>query len=200
MYSVIFAIKVFTCPIVLIGDENANHAFDVRLKEPYNENLKRLNEFVENTYPNISLRFILVDYMVKDIYKDVYRFRNSVWITSAFILLIVIMGLIGYVNGETQRRSKEIAIRKVNGAESSGILKLLIYDILNISVISVLIGTAASYFTGQIWLEQFSERIDMDLLLFIGIALLVLLVIVACVVVKAWHVANENPVKSIKAE
>ena len=64
-------------PIVLIGDENANHAFDVRLKEPYNENLKRLNEFVENTYPNISLRFILVDYMVKDIYKDVYRFRNS---------------------------------------------------------------------------------------------------------------------------
>ena len=109
-------------------------------------------------------------------------------------------GLIGYVNGETQRRSKEIAIRKVNGAEASGILKLLIYDILNISVISVLIGTAASYFTGQIWLEQFSERIDMDLLLFIGIALLVLLVIVACVVVKAWHVANENPVKSIKAE
>ena len=99
-------------PIVLIGDENANHAFDVRLKEPYNENLKRLNEFVENTYPNISLRFILVDYMVKDIYKDVYRFRNSVWITSAFILLIVIMGLIGYVNDETQRRSKEIAIRK----------------------------------------------------------------------------------------
>ena len=100
----------------------------------------------------------------------------------------------------TRRRSKEIAIRKVNGAEASGILKLLIYDILNISVISVLIGTAASYFTGQIWLEQFSERIDMDLLLFIGIALLVLLVIVACVVVKAWHVANENPVKSIKAE
>ena len=57
-----------------------------------------------------------------------------------------------------------------------------------------------SYFTGQIWLEQFSERIVMDLLLFIGIALLVLLVIVACVVVKAWHVANENPVKSNKAD
>ena len=50
--------------------------------------------------------------------------------------------------------------------------------------------------------QQSSRRIvqDMDLLLFIGIALLVLLVIVACVVVKAWHVANENPVKSIKAE
>lgn len=188
-------------PIVLIADkESANHTINVRLKEPYDENLKRLNECVAKTFPNVALNFNSVDCMIREGYKSVYRFRNAVWISSCFILLIVITGLIGYVNGETQRRSKEIAIRKVNGAESSGILKLLIYDILNISVISVLIGTAASYFTGQIWLEQFSERIDMDLLLFIGIALLVLLVIVACVVVKAWHVANENPVKSIKAE
>ncbi len=188
-------------PIVLIADkESANHTINVRLKEPYDENLKRLNECVAKTFPNVALNFNSVDSMIREGYKSVYRFRNAVWISSCFILLIVITGLIGYVNGETQRRSKEIAIRKVNGAEASGILKLLIYDILNISVISVLIGTAASYFTGQIWLEQFSERIDMDLLLFIGIALLVLLVIVACVVVKAWHVANENPVKSIKAE
>lgn len=188
-------------PIVLIADkESANHTINVRLKEPYNENLKRLNECVAKTFPNVALNFNSVDSKIREGYKNVYRFRNAVWISSCFILLIVITGLIGYVNGETQRRSKEIAIRKVNGAEASGILKLLIYDILNISVISVLIGTAASYFTGQIWLEQFSERIDMDLLLFIGIALLVLLVIVACVVVKAWHVANENPVKSIKAE
>lgn len=188
-------------PIVLIADkESANHTINVRLKEPYDENLKRLNECVAKTFPNVALNFNSVDSKIREGYKNVYRFRNAVWISSCFILLIVITGLIGYVNGETQRRSKEIAIRKVNGAEASGILKLLIYDILNISVISVLIGTAASYFTGQIWLEQFSERIDMDLLLFIGIALLVLLVIVACVVVKAWHVANETPVKSIKAE
>ena len=188
-------------PIALIADkESANHTINVRLKEPYDENLKRLNECVAKTFPNVALNFNSVDSKIREGYKSVYRFRNAVWISSCFILLIVITGLIGYVNGETQRRSKEIAIRKVNGAEASGILKLLIYDILNISVISVLIGTAASYFTGQIWLEQFSERIDMDLLLFIGIALLVLLVIVACVVVKAWHVANENPVKSIKAE
>ena len=187
-------------PIVLIGDENANHAFDVRLKEPYNENLKRLNEFVENTYPNISLRFILVDQMVKNIYKDVYRFRNSVWITSAFILLIVIMGLIGYVNDETQRRSKEIAIRKVNGAEASHILGLLTRDILYVSVFSILVGTTVSYFAGQAWLDQFAEQIDLNPLLFAATALFVQLLIVICVVLKAWHIANENPVNSIKAE
>lgn len=187
-------------PIVLIGDENANHAFDVRLKEPYDENLKRLNEFVESTFPNISLRFVLVDSMVKDVYKNVYRFRNSVWITSGFILLIVIMGLIGYVNDETQRRSKEIAIRKVNGAEASRVLGLLTRDILYVSVISILIGTVVSYFAGQAWLDQFAEQIDLNPLLFVGTALSVQLLIVICIVLKAWHIANENPVNSIKTE
>ena len=44
-------------PIVLIGSENTNHVFDVRLKEPYDENLKRLNEFADKTFPNVSLAF-----------------------------------------------------------------------------------------------------------------------------------------------
>ena len=187
-------------PIVLIGSENANQVFDVRLKEPYDDNLKRLNEFTDKTFPNIAMHFSSVDSMIKDIYKSVYRFRNSVWITSSFILLIVIMGLIGYVNDETQRRSKEIAIRKVNGAEASHILRLLIREILYVSASSILIGIIASYFVGKAWLDQFAEQIYLNPLLFIGTALFVLLLIVVCVVLKAWHIANENPVNSIKSE
>ncbi|EIY61751.1 hypothetical protein HMPREF1071_02847 [Bacteroides salyersiae CL02T12C01] len=188
-------------PIILIGtEEQANHTFDVRLKEPFDENLKRLNEYMEKTFPDVSLHFMSVDRMVKDIYKDVYRFRNSVWITSCFILLIVIMGLIGYVNDETQRRSKEIAIRKVNGAEAFHVLRLLTRDILYVSVLSILIGTAVSYFAGRAWLDQFAEQIELNPLLFIGTALFIQLLIIVCVVLRAWHIANENPVNSIKNE
>ena len=188
-------------PIILIGtEEQANHTFDVRLKEPFDENLKRLNEYMEKTLPDVSLHFMSVDHMVKDLYKDVYRFRNSVWITSCFILLIVIMGLIGYVNDETQRRSKEIAIRKVNGAEAFHVLRLLTRDILYVSVLSILIGTAVSYFAGRAWLDQFAEQIELNPLLFIGTALFIQLLIIVCVVLKAWHIANENPVNSIKNE
>ena len=110
------------------------------------------------------------------------------------------MGLIGDVNDETQRRSKEIAIRKVNGAEASHILRLLIREILYVSASSILIGTIVSYFVGKAWLDQFAEQIYMNPLLFVGTALFVLLLIVVCVVLKAWHIANENPVKSIKSE
>ena len=138
--------------------------------------------------------------LLTEIYKDVYRFRNSVLITSGFILLIVIMGLIGYVNDETQRRSKEIAIRKVNGAEASNILRLLVCDILYVSIPSILLGIVIAYFIGKAWLEQFAEQVDLNPLLFLATALVVAIIIVACVVLKAWHIANENPVNSIKSE
>ena len=187
-------------PIVLIGGNAFNHTFNVRLKEPYDENLKRLNEFMDKTFPQVALTFHTVDDMLSEIYKDVYRFRNSVLITSGFILLIVIMGLIGYVNDETQRRSKEIAIRKVNGAEASNILRLLVCDILYVSIPSILLGIVIAYFIGKAWLEQFAEQVDLNPLLFLATALIVAIIIVACVVLKAWHIANENPVNSIKSE
>lgn len=187
-------------PIVLIGGNAFNHTFNVRLKEPYDENLKRLNEFMDKTFLQVALTFHTVDDMLSEIYKDVYRFRNSVLITSGFILLIVIMGLIGYVNDETQRRSKEIAIRKVNGAEASNILRLLVCDILYVSIPSILLGIVIAYFIGKAWLEQFAEQVDLNPLLFLATALVVAIIIVACVVLKAWHIANENPVNSIKSE
>lgn len=187
-------------PIILVAKEDINHVFNVRLKAPYDENLKKLNAFVEETFPTIALRFVSVESIIKDAYSEVYRFRNSVYITSIFIALIVIMGLIGYVNDETQRRSKEIAIRKVNGAEVGNILTLLTRGILYVALPAILIGTVASYFIGMAWLEQFAEKIDMNLLLFIGTALAVLVLIVLVVILKAWHIANENPVKSIKSE
>lgn len=188
-------------PIVLIGNEEyAKQVINVRVKEPYSDNMKRLNEYISKTFPRVSLNFISVDSMIREGYNSVYRFRNSVWISSSFILLIVMMGLIGYVNGETQRRSKEIAIRKVNGAESKNILRLLTLDVFYVSAPSILMGTVAAYFTGKLWLEQFAEQIDLNPMLFVGVALFVQLLIVVCVVIKAWHIANENPVKSIKAE
>ena len=151
-------------------------------------------------FPQVALTFHTVDDMLSEIYEDVYRFRNSVLITSGFILLIVIMGLIGYVNDETQRRSKEIAIRKVNGAEASSILHLLARDILYVSIPSIFIGIVIAYFTGKVWLEQFAEQIDLNPLFFLATALAVMIVVVLCVVIRAWRIANENPVKSIKSE
>ena len=99
-----------------------------------------------------------------------------------------------------QRRSKEIAIRKVNGAEASSILSLLGRDVLWVAGPAVLVGVAASWYVNSLWMEMFSAQASMSAVAYVLIGLIVLAVIMACVLWKSWRIANENPVLSIKSE
>ena len=174
--------------------------FHVRLKEPMHDNLARLNDYVQQTYAAQALSFLSYDDVRRQGYESVYRFRNTVLVTSVCILLIVLMGLIGYTADETQRRSKEIAIRKVNGAEAADVLRLLSADILKVAAGAVLIGVVSAWFVSGVWMEQFVDCQPPSPAAFLLLALLLPLCIIAVVVLKARHIANENPVLSLKAE
>ena len=176
------------------------HAFNVRLKEPYDDNLEQLNAFMKETFPDVGLHFVSVDELHRNMYWDVSRFRNSVMLTSLFIVLIVLMGLIGYVNDETGRRAKEIAIRKVNGATAGDILALLSRGILWVALPCVALGTAVAWYVGTEWLTQFAGQAEVSVLHFVLLAVVLLVLIVVIVILKAWSIANENPVESIKTE
>ena len=187
-----------TCTAFILNDRV--RTFNVRLKAPLDENLKRLNAFVKSAYPDLSLEFTTYQDIRREQNASVSTFRNTVWVTTACIILIVLMGLIGYVSDETQRRSKEIAVRKVNGAEASDILRLLSVDILKIAVLAVAAGMAAAWYVSGQWMQQFADSRLLSPAWYALLALLLLMLIVAIVVLKAWRIANENPVLSIKSE
>lgn len=187
-----------TCTAFILNDRI--RTFNVRLKAPLDENLKRLNAFVKSTYPDLALEFTTYQDVRREQNASVSAFRNTVWVTTACIILIVLMGLIGYVSDETQRRSKEIAVRKVNGAEASDILRLLSVDILKIAVVAVAIGMVAAWYVSGQWMQQFADCRLLSPVWYVLLALLLLVLVVAVVVLKAWRIANENPVLSIKSE
>ena len=172
----------------------------LRLKEPFAENLQRLNKEAGEAFPGQTIEFESLEQALTESYNSVRVFRNATMVASFVILFITLMGLIGYTNDETQRRSKEIAIRKVNGAEASGILELLAKDVLWTALPAVLLGTLASWYVGEIWMSQFTATLGSTLPYFIMTAFVTLLMIVGVVVVKTWKIANENPVVSIKSE
>lgn len=187
-----------TCTAFILNTRE--RTFNVRLKEPVAENLKKLNAFAAETYPNKPLEFVTYQEVREELNESVSRFRNIVSVTSVCILLIVLMGLIGYVSDETQRRSKEIAVRKVNGAEASSILRLLSAGILKVATGAVVIGIALSWYVSGIWMEQFPDSALLSVGWYVLLGCVLLTLIVMVVVVKAWRIANENPVKSIKSE
>lgn len=187
-----------TCTAFILNDRV--RTFNVRLKAPLDDNLKRLNAFIKSAYPDLSLEFTTYQDIRREQNASVSTFRNTVWVTTACIILIVLMGLIGYVSDETQRRSKEIAVRKVNGAEASDILRLLSLDILKIAVVAVAAGMAVAWYVSGQWMQQFADSHLLSAVWYVLLALLLLVLVVAVVVLKAWRIANENPVLSIKSE
>ena len=86
----------------------------VRLKEPLDENLARLNEEMHRIYPQKSLVFRSVEQEMRSYAESGRVFRDVTLLVSLTILFIILMGLIGYVNDEIRLRSKEISILKVN--------------------------------------------------------------------------------------
>lgn len=174
---------------------------NVRLKEPFTENLHALNDKARELFPGKLVEFKSLTQYIHDQYDDVRRFRDSVAIAFISIILIALMGLLGYVNDEVQRRTKEIAIRKVNGATAGNVLSLLSKDVVWLSIPAILLGAGASFFIGNEWLAQFAGlRVELGVPLYLLVALGLFLFIEVVVVVKAWRVANEDPVRSIKSE
>ena len=172
----------------------------VRLKEPFAENLRRLNKDVNEAYPDKTIDFAGLEQRILERYNPVRVFSNATILAAVTMFFVMLMGLIGYTTDEVRRRSKEIAIRKVNGAESSGILELISKDVLYVAGPAVIIGIIASAYVNEMWMDQFAAQVPLSWPVYVLIALVILLLIVACVIWKSWRIANENPVNSIKSE
>ena len=138
--------------------------------------------------------------MVTELYTDAHRFRTTVMIGGLVALLIALIGLVGYLAGEIGRRQKEIAIRKVNGATITDVLRLFQTDILRVALPAVVIGAVGAWYVARLWLEQFSEKTTLSPLIFIGGAAVVTVVILSVVCLGCYRVASSNPVDYLKNE
>lgn len=190
-------------PVALMSNlewMNVLNKRNIILKEPFGENLAKINTLMKEAFPTVDIVFRSARQEIDKQYQEVRRFRNVVIIASIAILLIALMGLFGFVNDEIQRRSKEIAIRKVNGAEVPDILRLVSGNIFWTALSAVLVGIVFAYIVSNKWLEQFSDRVSVNGGHFLVVIIIVLLLIMGSVIGRSWNVANENPVNSIKNE
>ncbi len=115
-------------------------------------------------------------------------------------IFISCLGLLGLVTYATEQRTKEIGIRKVLGANTSGIIGLLSKEFVKLVAIANLIAWPVSYFFINGWLQNFAYRIDLGWGVFVlagGLALVIALLTVSAQTIKA---ALANPVEALRYE
>ena len=115
-------------------------------------------------------------------------------------LSIALFGLFGYSADEVNRRSKEMAVRKVNGAGMGDVIRLFLNDIMRVAVPSVLLGDVLSWLIARQWLTSFSQKANLSPWLYLLTSAAVLLVVGLSVAYNSHRVAKDNPVKYLKDE
>ena len=164
------------------------------------EALPKVRQALEKALEGREINILSYEEQMRAAYADSKKMRNTMAIGAVFSLLIALLGLIGFIRDESLRRSKEMAVRKINGATTRDILSVFASDILKLSGVMAVIACIAAFFVARKWLEQFAEKVSLSPLYFIGGAALVLLIVLGVVVLNCLKIARANPVESLKNE
>lgn len=190
-------------PILTVyGTDDRLFYLEIKLKEPVKENYDRLVNYMEETYPNVPMHITSPEENAERLYGNEREMRNCLLMITIIVMMMSALALIGLTRDEIQRRSKEIAIRKVNGARRADILKLIGADIWKIVIPAAIIGTALTWIVGKIWLssDSISNLLEHPLPYYIAAATGVIVLVTICVIGITWHEAGENPSQQLRNE
>lgn len=162
--------------------------------------LEKVRGALNEALPDKEINIVSYAEEMRAAYADSKKMRNTMALGVVFSLLIALLGLIGFIKDESLRRSKEMAVRKINGATTRNILSIFAKDIMKLSAVMAVIACAAAFFVAHKWLEQFAEKVSLNPLYFIGGAALTLLIVLGVVVLNCLKIARANPVDSLKNE
>jgi putative ABC transport system permease protein len=119
---------------------------------------------------------------------------------SSLAIFIACIGLLGLVAYTTQQRTREISIRKVLGASSTGIVNMLSKDFLKLVLLASLIGLPVAWWGMHKWLEDFAYRINISWWVFVLAAVIAVLIALITISLQSLKAALSNPVKNLRSE
>lgn len=172
----------------------------IRFKQLSPESMKQAEAVFHKIAPDWQIELKVYQNELRSQYDETRRTSQSVMIASVLTLLIALIGLVGYIVGEVGRRSKEIAIRKVNGAEPPSVYSLFMKDTLWMALPGLTLGAMGAAYMASNFLELFSTRVSLALwgfaLIVIGLALIALAATWVC----CRKIVRSNPVEYLKNE
>lgn len=168
------------------------------------ENLQETLSFIKTKFDemlpgNPFVYTTLVDYFNKQ-YRIELTFGKIFGIFTLLAIIIACLGLFGLSIFESTQRTKEIGIRKVNGARVNHILMLFSKDYIILNILSILIASPVIYFLMNKWLQNFAFHIEIDALFIVLPALVIILISLLTINGQVVRTANINPARSLRYE
>jgi len=162
--------------------------------------ISQLDKLWKDRFPETPFRISFLDDELAANYESLKAQQKTISFFSLLAGLIALTGLFGLTVFATQRRIKEIGIRKVNGAKISDVLFLLSKDFIKCVFISFIIALPSGYYIMSKWLENFAYKSNLSWWIFVISGMLPLGITLLTVSLQSWKASTRNPVEALRYE
>ncbi|HBN16165.1 MAG TPA: hypothetical protein DD407_14090 [Pseudohongiella sp.] len=162
--------------------------------------LQELESVWRRHMPELPFQYRFLDNIIESRYTSESNIISTLAYSSAVSIFISCLGLLGLTAYTTERRTREIGIRKVLGASPSQLLFALFRNVFFLVLIASVIASLLSYYWINSWLANFAYRDEINLLVFPAAALLTIVLALITMVLQSWGPINRNPVHALRYE
>lgn len=162
--------------------------------------MNKFSEIINRAMPKGEIKLYSLEAEKDNAYRYHKSFRNAIYAGSLVVLLVTVMGVLGYLNDEITRQRKNIAIRKINGATANDIIHFFIYRIGSIAVPCVIFGVATGFLLARSWMQNFPVQISLSWWIFVLAGGFVLLLTGVVTTMNSLKTASSNPIDSLRYE
>ncbi|NEU08559.1 FtsX-like permease family protein [Flavihumibacter sp. R14] len=159
-----------------------------------------LEDIWKKVAPNQDFEYTFLDDAISKQYSQETRLNTIVNVASGLSIFIACLGLFGLATLIVSRRTKEIGIRKVLGADTSALVMLLSKDFAALVIIAALISFPIAWWALNDWLQDFAYRVPISWWIFLIAGTATFLVALLTVSFQTIKAAMSNPVKSLRTE
>lgn len=167
-------------------------------------NYQSVLKHIENVWDEFTagqpFQYFFLDDDFEQHYKQEKRTRVIFVIFAVFAILVACLGLLGLTSFSTEKRAREIGIRKAMGASSPLIVRLLAKEILLLVGIAALIAWPAAWYFSRNWLNDFAYRIDLTVVPFLVSTALAIFIALVATSFQSVRAALQNPADSLRNE
>jgi putative ABC transport system permease protein len=153
-----------------------------------------------NLIPDYPVNFENLDVRYKSLHDENKNFIRLIGSCSLISIFLSMMGSFAISVDKCIKRTKEIGIRKVNGAKISEILNLLNYEFIKWVAIAFILACPIAYYAMNKWLENFAYKTELSWWIFALAGLLALGIALLTVSWQSWRAATRNPVEALRYE
>ena len=166
----------------------------------WNECREAIEKLHKEEFPHAYLRL----FSEEEEYGKYLRSEDALMKLLSFVslvcVLISVFGIFSLVTLSCEQRQKEIAIRKVNGAQIRHILQMFFREYFLLLIIAAVIAFPMGYVVMRQWIETYVRQTAINGWVYVGIFVVVAVIILLCIIWCVWKAARQNPAEVIKNE